>query len=312
MNIKDFNYIVAVVDYGSFSRAAEALFLSQPSLSAFIRNIERQQGFRFFENDKRTLTPEGEVYVSYARKIIELDQQLSQELDQMRRHKNQQIRIGMTTGRSEQFLDSLYDHFLQPDIEYSLDIAVETSQKLIDKVIANELDLILLNHPQDTRGLASQVIFTDRLLLAAHNANPIVKLAYSIPGDKYRHLPVVALVGRRFIIFPKGRSIRAAFDRLCEENELTPNIVQESPNMRSACKLVSRNHGLTFVFDNPWETKALGTNCECFYVDSPCLNIDYLLAYKADLPLSREFKRAIQLVKDTIRSVYERSLGATS
>ena len=42
MNIKDYSYIVAVVDHGSFSKAAKQLFLSQPSLSAYIHNLEHQ------------------------------------------------------------------------------------------------------------------------------------------------------------------------------------------------------------------------------------------------------------------------------
>ena len=115
MNIKDFNYIAAVVDYGSYSKAAEALFLSQPSLSAYIRNLERQLGFSFFENDKRTLTPEGEMYLSYARKIIALDQELMQNIAQLHRLKDNQMRLGITPARSEQYLDALYDRFQQAD-----------------------------------------------------------------------------------------------------------------------------------------------------------------------------------------------------
>lgn len=304
MNIKDYCYIVAVVDHGSFSKAAHALFLSQPSLSAYIHNLERQLGFLFFESDKKTLTPEGALYVSYARQIIALDQKLMQELKQMHRLKENKIRLGITPGRSEQYLDALYERFQQADCIYELAITVDTSQNLIHKVLSNELDLILINQPQESKGLVSWTIFSDQLLLAAHKANPAVKQAYTVPGDPYRHLPIEALFDRHFIIFPKDRSVRAAFDHLCAKNHFTPHIVQESPNMRSACKLVSRNFGVTFVFDISPELKDLSEDCECFYVDTDCLNIDYLIAANAEKPLPREQKKAAALIRDVISTTH--------
>ena len=304
MNIKDYSYIVAVVDHGSFSKAAEALYLSQPSLSAYVHNLERQLGILFFESDKRTLTPEGELYVSYARQVIALDQKLMQELKQLHRLKENRIRLGITPGRSEQYLDALYERFQQSDCIYEPEISVDTTRNLIEKLQNNDLDMILINHPQETRGLVSQVIFTDRLLLAAHKSNPAVKLAYEVPGDKYRHLPVDALSGCRFIIFPKGRSLRAAFDRLCTESELSPEIVQESPSIRSACKLVSRNFGVTFVFDIASDLENLDDRCECFYVDADCLNVDYILASSAERPLPRELKKACTLIQDIINRAH--------
>jgi DNA-binding transcriptional LysR family regulator len=102
MNIKDFTYITAIVDCGSYSKAAEALYISQPSLSAYIRNLEKQLDIRFFENDRSHLTPAGEIYVSYARKIIALDRQLSDELARVKRADSGKIRIGITPGRSDQ------------------------------------------------------------------------------------------------------------------------------------------------------------------------------------------------------------------
>lgn len=312
MNIKDFSYIVAVVDCGSYSRAAEALFLSQPSLSAYIRNLERQLGFSFFENDKRTMTPEGELYVSYARKVIALDQELMQDLAQMQRMKENRMRLGITPGRSEQYLDALYDRFQKPDCNYSLDMSVDTSQHLIEKVLTNEMDVILINQPQETGGLISQSIFADKMILAMHKSNPAAKSAYCVAGDKYRHLPIDALKTCHFIIFPKGRSVRTAFDRLCAENMLTPSIVQESPSVRSACKLVSRNHGVAFVFDIPSELENLGDHCECFYVDSDCLNIDYLLAYSAALPMTRDRRKVLQIIKDTVMCTHQQYLWADS
>ncbi len=303
MNIKDYSYIVSVVDHGSFSKAARQLFLSQPSLSAYIHNLEHQLGFSFFESDKRTLTPEGKLYVSYARQVIDLDQKLMLELNQLHRLNEHKIRLGITPGRSDQYLAALYDRFNRPDCLFDLEISVDTSNALIRKLHENVLDLILLNHPQDSSGLISRKVYSEPLLLALHRSSPAVGVAYGVAGDKYRHLPVSALSGIRFITFPKGRSVRAIFDCFCAKNDLSPNIVQESPSMRSACKLVSLNYGATFVFDIPSELENLGESCECFHVDSEFLNVDYILASSTGNSREKDLKKPVAMIKETILRV---------
>lgn len=304
MNIKDYSYIVAVVDHGSFSKAAKQLFLSQPSLSAYIHNLEHQLGFLFFEKDKRTLTPEGELYVSIARQVIDLDQKLMLELNQLHRMKEHKICLGITPGRSDQYLAALYDRFNRPDCLFDLEISVDTSNSLIQKLHENELDLILLNHPQDSSGLISRKVYSEPLLLALHRSSPAVGLAYEVSEDKYRHLPVSALSEMRFITFPRGRSVRAIFDHFCAKSGIIPNIVQESPSMRSACKLVSMNFGATFVFDIPSEVEYLRENCECFHIDTEYLNVDYILASSTSNSREKDLKKPVAMIKETILRIH--------
>ena len=235
-----------------------------------------------------------------------MDQELMQELAQMHRMKTNRLRLGITPGRSEQFLDALYDRFQQPDCVYDLDISVDTSKNLIGKVLSNEIDMILLNQPQESGGLASQSIFADKMLLAMHKSNPAIRHAWTVSGDLYRHFPVEALQECQFISFPKGRTIRTVFDRFCQENHITPNIVQESPSVRTACKLVARNYGVSFVFDVPYELEFLGDDCECFYVDSDCLKVDYLLAYSSSRPLDQEKRKIILIIKETVINTFHR------
>jgi len=300
MNIKDFSYIAAVVEYGSYSKAAEALYLSQPSLSAYIRGLEKQLGIRFFKNDRSSLTPEGELYLSYARKIIDLDARLTKELQQMKRTKNQQYRIGMTLGRSDQYLDTIYYKFNQPDSDCSVDISIDTSQNLVQKVLDGQLDIILLNAPQNTQNLSCQTIFTDHLLLAVHNDNPVTKTAYAVSGSKYRHLPETALRELSYILYPKGRTLRTLFDTLCKHKDITPKIVQEVPSIRSACRLVSHGLGATFMFDIPQELSYLGEEAACYYVDIKELAVDFVAAYSKSCPDEKAYKKVIKKIKEAI------------
>lgn len=300
MNIKDFTYITAVVDCGSYSKAAEALYISQPSLSAYIRNLEKQLDIRFFENDRTHLTPAGEIYVSYAREIIALDRQLSDELARLKRENSGQIRIGITPGRSDQYLDILYDALNTPGSLYRAEFSVDTSEHLVKDVLGGRLDLILINAPQSTQGLICRTVFTDHLLLAVSSDSPVTKLAYAVPGSRYLHLPAEVLGELSYVLFPQNRSMRQTFDAVCEQLGIHPRIVQEIPSVRSACRLVSRGVGATLLFDIPEEIQYLGENASCYYVDLEELGVDFVAAYDKNRPVDRSFRAVIQTICDEL------------
>ena len=74
MTLHQLNHVVAAARTGSFSEAAKQLFLSQPSLTVSIRELERELGITIFRrtNKGATLTPEGEEFLGYARQVLEL------------------------------------------------------------------------------------------------------------------------------------------------------------------------------------------------------------------------------------------------
>lgn len=95
---KDIDYIVAVAECRSISKAAEILFISQPSLSRYISKLETELGLRLFvrSSDGVSLTKAGEVYVEYAKEIKRLQSTMSRKLHQMRMETPNQISICMT------------------------------------------------------------------------------------------------------------------------------------------------------------------------------------------------------------------------
>ena len=80
--IKELAYVIAVAEKGNVSKAAESLFISQPSLSRFIKDLENRLGVTLFQriNNRLILTYAGEKYVETAKKITELYARLEQEL----------------------------------------------------------------------------------------------------------------------------------------------------------------------------------------------------------------------------------------
>lgn len=82
MNINQAKYILAILNEGSFSAAANKLFLSQSALSQTVHAVEQSIGGKVFEkrNNKLTLTYSGELYIEAAKRIIQIEDELSREL----------------------------------------------------------------------------------------------------------------------------------------------------------------------------------------------------------------------------------------
>ena len=86
MKSREYEYIQTIANELNITRASERLFVSQPALSRFLKNVEKDLGTLLFERigKKMVLTPAGKVYVEKAREIIDLDSQMRntiQELD---------------------------------------------------------------------------------------------------------------------------------------------------------------------------------------------------------------------------------------
>ena len=100
--MKDFEYVAAIAESKSISKAAELLYITQPSLSRSITNLERRLGLKLFERKSGgvELTQAGKIYVAYGREILRMQGEMEQELNALRREKMQHINVAMTLNAS--------------------------------------------------------------------------------------------------------------------------------------------------------------------------------------------------------------------
>lgn len=93
MDIRDYEYIVAIAEQGSISRAAAQLFITQPALTKFLQRTERELGIDLFlrKGNQFLLTEAGRKYVETGRAIMHLDRTLSQELSEELQNSSRQI-----------------------------------------------------------------------------------------------------------------------------------------------------------------------------------------------------------------------------
>lgn len=111
--LKSFEYVLTIAETSSISEAAESLGIAQSALSRYILKLEKEIGVELF--DRTTLpiilTEAGRYYVEAGKKILDVNRQLEKRLEDVKTHKNLEIRIGTGPSRAPALMPLILDSF---------------------------------------------------------------------------------------------------------------------------------------------------------------------------------------------------------
>ena len=165
MNTRHARMILAIVREGSFTAAAKALSITQPTLSQTVRQIETQLGEAIFVRGKSpvTLTPAGSLYVEAARSMVKTQTQLEEALSLLHGKATGTLRIGLMPHRSAELLPQVLENFAAAYPDVRLQVCEHSLPELEHLLLSEELDMALVSdskqHPRlDYRQIASEEI----------------------------------------------------------------------------------------------------------------------------------------------------------
>ena len=167
-------YAYQVYKERSFTKAAKALYISQPSLSAAISRLENDLGFRIFDRSTTpfSLTAEGRIYIESLEEILEAENKMRQKIKDFSNHSS--LTVGGASFASYLILTKICGGFFEkyPEISVTLDIGnVGSSLSLMEKIERNDLDILVTysnNHPN----ISAEPICEERLIIAMHKKMP--------------------------------------------------------------------------------------------------------------------------------------------
>jgi DNA-binding transcriptional LysR family regulator len=205
MELHQLRYLVAVVDDGSFTAAAERLHVSQSGVSAQVAKLERELGQRLLSRGPRALalTAAGEAVLPLARQVLGLVEQVGEVADELSGVVRGRVRLGMIRGCSiPPFLDALAAFRSEhPGVE--LVLAEDDSDVLMRRVLAGELDLALVGWAGDAPdGLALSVVVDEPVAAVVPAGHRLAR----------RSVRWADLAGETLLALTRGTGVRAAVD----------------------------------------------------------------------------------------------------
>jgi DNA-binding transcriptional LysR family regulator len=141
--------LVAIVDCRGFTRAAEQLGRTQPTISLQIRRLEELIGAAVFDNTARlTLSPQGRIVLEYGRKLVAAHDEL---IEALRRQESAKppVRLGLPNEFAAFLAPSLVDLANRRDEAFAFEVTCDQSETLIDRLRAHQLDMALAMTPGD-------------------------------------------------------------------------------------------------------------------------------------------------------------------
>lgn len=251
MEIRHFHYIRTIYETGSISRAAEKLYISQPSLSQLLKSVEKKVGAPLFDRGSQPLRPTtiGQKYLETAQRIMELDTEFHRYVEDELGCAQGNLVVGSSPFRSTYFLASFLPEFQEKYPGIRLQLAEHTSKRLEEAVLSGDADLIIATQPVDANAFSFAELYSEEMVLVLPAGHELSK-KYHLPQDCRGTLPLLPiglLKDTPFIQMHSEQKLHQQLLSLCEEAGFTPKIYLQTRSMETALTLAAAGLGATLL-----------------------------------------------------------------
>jgi len=295
MDLRSLNTFVQVAESGSFTRAAEKLGYSQPTVSIQIRQLESELDVVLFDRIGHTvrLTDKGHEVLAYAQRICQMCQEMTQETNRLDAPRGL-IRLAMADSLCGPMLSRGIDRFQKQFPYVSLRITTAGTDELFRQLDHNDADIVctLDNHIYDT----SYVIASEERI----GVHFVVSAEHTLA--KVQSVSVEELLDHPFLLTEKGMSYRRLMDEMLARNSMEIQPVLEIGRTDIICDLVANGMGISFLPDYVTEDAVRGGRVVRLEVPGYEPELWKQLIYHRDKWISPQLRAAITYLSNIMLS----------
>jgi DNA-binding transcriptional LysR family regulator len=210
VDLRRLEIFVKVAELGSFSRAAEALFLTQPTVSEHVRGLEEEVGVQLLDRLGRGTTPTraGTLLLGYARRILTLAREASQAIEQFQGRVSGELTLGGSSIPGEYIVPALIGAFRgkYPDVRISL--LIGSSREVQQWVEEGRVEIGVVGAPPSGRALEGRQLMADEIVVVVGAQHPWATRP-SVSLDELKAEPM--------ILRERGSGSRETFEHALEQ-----------------------------------------------------------------------------------------------
>lgn len=234
--------LLAVVEYQNFTRAAEALSMTQPAVSHHIKLLEAEVGAPLFVRGKTglKLTPQGEIVVKYARRLKSLNEKMHLELANSEKHLSV-LRVGITHTSESNLTAASLARYSNMKNDIKIILFTDTINNLYDMLENYEIDIAIVDGALNNSRFSSMMLDTDYLMCIMSNSNPLAKKWVVTLGS---------LKKQKMILRTPSSATRILFESTLESNNVSVadfDITLEVDNIATIKDLIRKNLGVSIL-----------------------------------------------------------------
>ena len=303
-NYKQLQYVIAIADKKSISRAARDLYVSQPALTKYLNTLESELGVQLFD---RTSTPiqltyAGEVYLKYAKAQFGLEKKMQSEMEEISKARRGRINLGIGVGQGEYWLPRILPAYSRAYPGIEVHIYDGAQQDYEDMLSRGNIDIAISSWTSYSDKFCYEEICEENILLYMSPNDPILKdVDFSnsdIDHPVYIHPEL--LNGATLITTRPVHSTSRTVSQILARFDIKPGKRFCVESCNTAYSLAVEGMGVAFFprssyFSPGYHKKPV---C-CTVVDPPCKR-KIVAAYRKEDPLSNITQKFIDVVKHVV------------
>ena len=245
MEFNQLESFLAVVKYNSFSRAAKELYLTQPTISNNIQNLEKELQTILLDRKSKTitLTDSGETLYKYAVELINIREQAKLNIIKHNNTIEGEIEISASSIPEQYILPYIIKDFIKLYPNVSFSVTHKNSQDIIEDIIKGRQNFGIVGAKHSSRMLEYIDFYEDELVLAVPNNNK-----YTLPMDT--HLDMEILFSEKFLFRKEGSGTRLFIEKCLADKGISLddlNIVSLIDSNEMIKKMIILGLGISFI-----------------------------------------------------------------
>lgn len=302
IDVKQLKLFSTVAEFGSFSRAAVALSISQPVLSRQIKSLELGLGVELFYRNGRgvVLTEAGKLLDGYARGILEQLTRATTEIEALRSDPRGTIVIGMPPSVGVVLTAPLVEHFRAAYPHVSMRVIEGFSGHVLEWLVTGKVDVAVLYNAPRMSNLLSEPLLRDELFLLGAAKDPN-RLA---PGP----VQAIQLTRLPMILPSRPHGLRLVVDHALAEAGITARIDLEVEAMPSTLRLVENGLGYTILSYSSVHHLVADGRIRYWRIENPSLHRELLLATSSQRPTTIAIRALTDCIRKEVRDLKKQGL----
>lgn len=250
MQLQNLKYFLAVIEEQSVSKAAKKNFMTQQTMSGYIRRLETEYGVKLFNREPRMhLTEAGRCLEKHAKEILRLQCMITNEIDDIAANSGGHLSIGITPVRARLLLPQLLPEFHHRHPKIELKVQIESFKNLEQELLDGYIDIMIATDRITLDCGAKYNLYQDPLCIIVP---PNLVQLYDVESDKN----ITRLLNEAPFVQMIISSVKTASDKYFSGLNITPKVLLSLHDLETVLELSMRGMGYAFSFQQYAEKKA--------------------------------------------------------
>ncbi len=301
MDFRELNYVLAIARYQNITRAAEALYVSQPTLSKFLIGLEEELGIKLFRKlgHKYVLTYAGERYVDHALQIQRLKNDLDIELADIIKRDVGVLNVAFARMRCTYVLPGSLPAFRKMYPNVKVNVFEGSSDENDRRILEGQTDIAFYSAPSELNALMEyESLGQEELLICTSQDHPIGRFSEPNPSGRYPKLNPALLENELIIMMHPDQRTRQITDSLFQELGIRFDNVLYTSNLPAIIELVAKGYGISFVHETHLKHRAGNTPISCYSFSTGKVMSEFVAAYRKGSYIPKYARDYIELIRN--------------